>query len=411
MQYGLIGERLGHSYSREIHEKIADYKYELLELKPDELGDFLTKKEFCGINVTIPYKQAVIPYLDEVSEMAENIGAVNTIVNRNGKLYGYNTDFAGMRELIRYANIDIKDKKVMILGTGGTSKTAHAVVQSLGAKEIIHVSRKIGENTVTYDDAIRLHTDTQVILNTTPVGMYPNENNKPIDIEHFKQLEGVLDAVYNPLQTNLVLDGKAKNISACGGLYMLAAQAVWASAIFLDKDVETSLIDKAFSLVMEQKENIILIGMPTSGKTTVGRLLAEISQKRFYDTDRMITKKIGTISDYITQNGEPAFRAVEREIITKAARLSGCIIATGGGAVLDPENVRALKRNGRLVFLDRALNNLKAASDRPLSSDINRLAKLYEVRYPIYKKAADICVDGNIQPLNVAKAVLKEIKK
>lgn len=411
MQYGLIGEHLGHSYSREIHEKIADYKYELLELKPDELGDFLTKKEFCGINVTIPYKQAVIPYLDEISEMAESIGAVNTIVNRNGKLYGYNTDFAGMRELIRYANINIKDKKVMILGTGGTSKTAHAVVQSLGAKDIIHVSRRASDNTVTYEDAVKLHTDTQVIVNTTPVGMYPNENNKPIDIEHFKQLEGIVDAVYNPLQTNLVLDGKAQNISACGGLYMLAAQAVWASALFLDKDVENSLIDKAFSLVMEQKENIVLIGMPTSGKTTVGKLLAEISQKRFYDTDRMITKKIGTISDYITQNGEPAFRAVEREAIAEAARLSGCIIATGGGAVLDPENVRALKRNGRLVFLDRSLNNLKAASDRPLSSDINRLAKLYEVRYPIYKDAADICVDGNMPPLDVANAVLKEIKK
>ncbi|MGN0517737.1 MAG: shikimate kinase [Acutalibacteraceae bacterium] len=411
MQYGLIGEHLGHSYSREIHEKIADYKYELLELKPDELGDFLTKKEFCGINVTIPYKQAVIPYLDEVSEMAESIGAVNTIVNKNGRLYGYNTDFAGMRELIRYANIDIKDKKIMILGTGGTSKTAHAVVQSLGAKDIIHVSRRIGENAVTYDDAIKLHTDIQVIVNTTPVGMYPNENNKPIDIEHFKQLEGIVDAVYNPLQTNLVLDGKARNISACGGLYMLAAQAVWASALFLDKDIEQSLIDKAFNLVMEQKENIVLIGMPTSGKTTVGKLLAEISQKKFYDTDRVITKKIGTISDYITQNGEPAFRAVEREVITEAARLSGRIIATGGGAVLDPENVLALKRNGILVFLDRSLNNLKAAPDRPLSSDINRLAKLYEVRYPIYKNAADICVDGDMQPLDVAKAVLKELKR
>lgn len=411
MQYGLIGEHLGHSYSREIHEKIADYKYELLELKPDELGDFLTKKEFCGINVTIPYKQAVIPYLDEISEMAESIGAVNTIVNRNGRLYGYNTDFAGMRELIRYANIEIKDKKVMILGTGGTSKTAHAVVQSLGAKDIIHVSRRIGENAVTYDDAIKLHTDTQVIVNTTPVGMYPNENNKPIDIELFKQLEGIVDAVYNPLQTNLVLDGKARNISACGGLYMLAAQAVWASALFLDKDIEQSLIDKAFNLVMEQKENIVLIGMPTSGKTTVGKLLAEISQKKFYDTDRVITKKIGTISDYITQKGEPAFRAVEREVITEAARLSGRIIATGGGAVLDPENVLALKRNGILVFLDRSLKNLKAAPDRPLSSDINRLAKLYEVRYPIYKNAADICVDGDMQPLDVAKAVLKELKR
>lgn len=411
MQYGLIGERLGHSYSREIHEKITDYKYELLELKPDELGDFLSKKEFFGINVTIPYKQAVIPYLDEVSEMAKSIGAVNTIVNRSGKLYGYNTDFAGMRELIRYAGIDIKDKKVMILGTGGTSKTAHAVVQSLGANDIIHVSRRIGENTVTYDDAIKLHTDTQVIVNTTPVGMYPNENGKPIDIAYFDRLEGIVDAVYNPLQTNFVLDGKKRNISACGGLYMLAAQAVYASALFLDKNIEQSLIDKAFNLVMKQKENIVLIGMPTSGKTTVGNLLAEMTQKQFYDTDMMITTKIGTISDYITQNGEPAFRTVEREAISEIARLSGCIIATGGGSVLDPANVLTLKRNGRLIFLDRSLNNLQTSPDRPLSSDINRLVKLYEIRYPIYKAAADICVDGNMQPLDVAKAVLKEIER
>jgi len=412
MQYGLIGEHLGHSFSKEIHENIADYTYELLELKPEEVGDYISGKSFKGINVTIPYKQTVMPYLDEISEQAKAIGAVNTIVNRDGKLYGYNTDFLGMVELINHAAISVEGKKVLILGTGGTSKTAHAVADSLGASEVIHVSRKSSEIAVSYEEAVRIHSDAGIIINTTPVGMYPNVDACPIDIENFKNLSGVVDAIYNPLSSNLVIDARKKGIKAEGGLYMLCAQAVYASAHFLDKEVDTSLIEKVFKILRDQKRNIVLIGMPTCGKSTLGRILKKQLKMKLFDIDKLIVDRIGeSISDFMGKNGEPAFRKIESEIIKEISLEDGAVIATGGGAVLNYENVKALKKNGVVVFIDRALENLIVAQDRPLSSDKERLAKMFTERAPIYRGAADIVIDANTSLEDVVSRVIKELKK
>ena len=411
MQFGLIGGVLGHSYSCEIHAAIADYEYELRELKPEEVRPFIEKREFRGINVTIPYKQTVMPFLDEISETARAIGAVNTIVNKNGVLYGHNTDFFGMTAMLEKYGIEPGNKKVLVLGTGGTSKTANAVAKHLGAKEVLTVSRTKTENTVTYEEALTEHTDAQIIINTTPVGMFPHGNEKPIDISLFPDLSGVADAIYNPLRTNLVLDALERGIPACGGLYMLSAQGVMASALFRDIPCDSSLVEKAFAQVENGKKNVVLIGMPTSGKTSVGKLIAEKTGRAFHDTDDITGETAGMpVPDYIKKYGEAAFREKEALAVAKAAELSGAVIATGGGAVLNEENVRALRRNGTLVFLNRPLEKLSAAGDRPLSDDEGKLAKLYETRLPIYMKSADTVIDGDVSAAQAAQTVMKELK-
>lgn len=412
MKYGLIGEHLTHSYSCEIHAQIADYEYELHELRPDELGDFLKKREFCGINVTIPYKQTVMPYLDEISESAKRIGAVNTIVNRGGRLIGDNTDFPGMLALARHAGVDMKGKKVLILGTGGASKTAHALAEYMGCASVSYVSRSGRDGSISYDEAISSHADAQVIINATPAGMYPRQDGVPIDIFAFPQLCGVLDAVYNPLRTNLVLDARERGIAAEGGLYMLAAQAVYASAIFRDKPLDESLIDKAFLSVRNAKRNIVLIGMPSCGKTTVGGILSRLSGMELADTDEHIVKKIGMpISEFFAKYGEAEFRKIEKETVAELAAEGGRIIATGGGAVLDGDNVRALRRNGVIVFLDRAVHNLVATDDRPLSSERSKLEKLYAERYDVYRMSAELIIDANRTPEEEAREILKELRE
>ena len=412
MKYGLIGEHLTHSYSCEIHAQIADYEYELHELAPSELGGFLTKREFNAINVTIPYKQDVIPYLDGISDTAKRIGAVNTIVNRGGKLYGDNTDFAGMLALAKHIGVDMKGKKVLILGTGGASKTGHALAEYMGAESVYYVSRSGKNGSITYEQAVSEHSDAQVIINATPVGMFPKQGGRPIDISAFQKLEGVLDAIYNPLRTNLILDAQERGIPAEGGLYMLSAQAVHAAAVFQDIPLDESLVDKAFKSVKNDKQNIVLIGMPSSGKTTVGRILSEKCGKELADTDEYIVKKIGMpIADFFAKHGEAEFRKLEKETVAGLASTGGKIIATGGGAVLDAENVRALKQNGVLVFLDRRPENLIATDDRPLSSRRSALEKLYAERYDIYCAAAEVHIDANTTPGAEADAILKELTK
>ena len=412
MKYGLIGEHLTHSYSCEIHAQIADYEYELHELAPSELGGFLTKREFNAINVTIPYKQDVIPYLDGISDTAKRIGAVNTIVNRGGKLYGDNTDFAGMLALAKHIGVDMKGKKVLILGTGGASKTGHALAEYMGAESVYYVSRSGKNGSITYEQAVSEHSDAQVIINATPVGMFPKQGGRPIDISVFPKLEGVLDAIYNPLRTNLILDAQERGIPAEGGLYMLSAQAVHAAAVFQDIPLDESLVDKAFKSVKNDKQNIVLIGMPSSGKTTVGRILAEKCGKELANTDEYIVKKIGMpIADFFAKHGEAEFRKIEKETVAGLASTGGKIIATGGGAVLDAENVRALKQNGVLVFLDRRPENLIATDDRPLASRRSALEKLYAERYDIYCAAAEVHIDANTTPGAEADAILKELTK
>lgn len=412
MKYGLIGEHLKHSYSCEIHAQIADYEYELHEIPPSGLGEFLKKREFNAINVTIPYKQDVIPYLDEISDTAKRISAVNTIVNRNGRLYGDNTDFAGMLALAKHIGVDMKGKKVLILGTGGASKTGHALAEYMGAQSVFYVSRSGKDDSISYEQAVTEHSDAQIIINATPVGMFPKQDGRPIDISAFPKLEGVIDAIYNPLRTNLILDAQERGIPAEGGLYMLSAQAVHASAVFRDIPLDESLVDKAFKSVKNDKQSIVLIGMPSSGKTTVGRILAEKCGKQLADTDEYIVRKIGMpISDFFAKHGEAEFRKIEKETVAELSATGGRIIATGGGAVLDAENVRALKQNGVLVFLDRRPENLIATDDRPLASRRSALEKLYAERYDIYCAAAELHIDANTTPEAEADAILKELAK
>lgn len=411
MKYGLIGEKLGHSYSREIHEAIADYKYELREIPPEDLDGFMRSRDFLGINVTIPYKQAVIPYLDYISDSAEKIGAVNTVVNRGGRLYGYNTDFAGLIALIERENIDVRGKNVIILGSGGTSKTAAAAAESLGAGSVSRVSRSGKDGCITYDAAYGM-TDAEIIINTTPAGMYPNTDGSAADISKFPKLEAVIDAVYNPLSTDLVLAAKERGVKAVGGLYMLCAQAVCASAYFLDKDVDTHLTETVYRKLLNDKRSIALIGMPTSGKTTVGRVLAELSGKTLFDTDDVVTEKIGMpIAEYFAKYGEGAFRDIERRTVLEAAEAGGRVIATGGGTVLDARNIHALRRSSVIVFLDRSLNNLIPSEDRPLSSDREHLERLYRERYELYKSSADLHADGNLDAERVAQNIWRELCK
>ena len=410
MQFGLIGKTLSHSYSAEIHKSIGDYRYELLELSENQLADFLKKRDFSGINVTIPYKEAVIPYLDEISESAKAIGAVNTIVNKNGRLFGYNTDFAGMKALLEFNKISVSGKKAAILGTGGTSKTAFAVLKCLGAEKIIFVSRTKKENTVTFSEFYEEHANTEVIVNTTPVGMFPNVENTPVLLDKFSRLCAVVDVIYNPLRTKLLLDAKKRGIAVAGGLYMLAAQAVYASALFTGTEADSKKTEKAFREVLRQKENIVLIGMPSSGKSTIGKHIARTLSRDFFDSDTEIVKKTGLIiSEIFERYGEAEFRNAEKEVIAELSKKSGAVIATGGGVVLDSANVEALKRNGVIVFLNRPIKKLTPTSDRPLAADYAALERLYSVRLPIYKAAADleIAADGTIE--EVKAEIIKEL--
>lgn len=409
MKCGLIGRKLGHSYSCQIHHAIADYSYDLWELEPEQLAPFLQKGDFAGVNVTIPYKQQVIPYLDDLSDTARAIGAVNTIVNRSGRLYGDNTDLAGMIALIRRLGLELHGKKVLILGTGGTSKTARAAAQQLGAAEVYRLSRSGREDAVTYEEARRLHGDAAVLINTTPCGMYPAVEDCPLDPADFPRLEGVVDAVYNPLRTNLVLAARERGIPAQGGLYMLAAQAVYAGALFQGCQAAQADIDLAYRTVLRQVENIVLIGMPSAGKTTVGQLLARRTGKKFTDTDTLAEQRIGmTIADYFRTSGEEAFRAREQETVAEVSAAGGQIIATGGGAILRRENLTALRRNGLLVFLDRPIEQLTATADRPLASDREALRRRYEERYALYRAAADVYIKNDGSPEEAADQIERQ---
>ena len=398
MKYGLIGEKLGHSFSKIIHEKIADYTYELKEISKGNLDGFMKAKNFRCINVTIPYKEAVMPYLDYVDPAAKAIGAVNTIVNRDGKLYGYNTDFYGMKLMIERKGFDIKDSKVLILGSGGTAKTSKAVSEALGAKEIITVSRS---GDVNYDNVVTLHPDADFIINTTPCGMYPDNDTYAIDPVRFPSLKGVIDAVYNPLKTTLIQKGEELGIKGVTGLYMLVAQAVVAYCLFMDNDdIDTKKItDEIYAEMIKEKQNIVLIGMPGSGKSTIGKALADKLGRNFIDTDDVITEKYGVISDIFVQNGEAYFRDIESQTVKEVSKKGSIVIATGGGAILRQENVRALRQNGVLFFLNRPLEDIIPTADRPLSSDIESLRKRFEERYPIYKATGDfeIAIDGKIE--------------
>ena len=412
MRYGLIGEHLPHSFSKTIHEYIGKYEYELIEIAQDDIDAFMCKKDFAALNVTIPYKQTVIPYLDEISERAKRIGAVNTIVNRAGKLYGDNTDFGGMAALISKMELSLQGKKVLILGTGGTSKTAYAVAESLGAAAIYKVSRSAKNGAISYDEARTKHSDAQIIINTTPCGMYPNSYNRPIDLKDFKNLEGVVDAIYNPLSSMLVLQARDLNAKASGGLYMLVAQAVLASEIFTGEKLGAELIDEIYGKLVSEKRNIVLVGLPSSGKTTAGIRLSEITGRELIDSDEEIVKREGvSISEIFSKRGEAEFRDIESEVIAEISKKNGIIIATGGGVPLRKENVDALKSNGIIVFLDRDPDTLIPTDDRPLFDAKEKMKALYTKRYPIYTAAADICFKADCGYEEAGDKIYELLKK
>ncbi len=406
MEYGCIGEHLGHSFSKEIHNALESYDYTLKELTPSELKLFMEKRDFKAINVTIPYKKDVIPYLSYISPEAKSINAVNTIVNKNGGLYGYNTDFYGLKGLIEKKGVSLKDKSVAILGSGGTSNTAVAVAQNMGASVVYKVSRKEKNGYITYEELYKIAPQIEIIINTTPCGMYPNIGASAVDINKFNKLSAVFDAVYNPLKSQLVIDAQKKGITAVGGLYMLVSQAAFAVAHFTGKKVDLLKVEEIFKKLYKTKMNIVLIGMPGSGKSTIGKALAEKLSKVFEDTDSLIVKSQGTeIPEIFKAKGEKAFREMESEEISLISKTNGKIIATGGGAVLNNVNVERLKGNGRVYFINRPLDEISATSDRPLSSNKEDLQKRFNERYEIYLNSADCIIDGSGTVEEVVKRI------
>lgn len=404
MEYGLIGERLPHSFSREIHSMISDYDYRLCEISRDGLDAFMKQRDFRAINVTIPYKESVIAYLDEIDPDASRCGAVNTVINRGGRLIGYNTDIYGMGALADRIGISFEDKLVLILGTGGTSKTAAALAASRGAAKVVRVGRTGRDDSVTYEYAYEHFSAADVIINTTPCGMFPNVDLSPIALDRFGSLSGVIDAVYNPLRTVLISEAESRGIPAEGGLYMLVSQALRASELFLDKKYDDSLCDRIFNDIQRSKENIVLIGMPGAGKTTIGTLIASRLGRPLIDTDEMIVDREGmSIPEIFKNHGEEYFRDAESRATAEAAALTGAVISTGGGVPLRDENIKRLKRSGRIIYIDRPLSMLLPTADRPLSSDYEALRRRYEERRGIYESCADARIENALSAEDAAQ--------
>ena len=406
LKCGLLGEKLGHSYSPQIHSMLADYEYKLFEKSPEELEDFLKSGEFDGLNVTIPYKKSVMPYCAELSPTAAQIGSVNTIVRRSdGSLYGDNTDAFGFENLIVHNGIEVKGKKALVLGTGGASVTAQAVLKNLGASEVVVISRKGEDN---YEN-IAKHADAEIIANTTPVGMYPNNGKAAVDLTQFPKLSGVLDVVYNPARTALLLQAEKLCIPCAGGLYMLVSQAKRSCELFTGKSIPDSEIDRIERVQSHQMQNIVIIGMPGSGKTAVSTMLAERLGRKILDTDMIVSEKAGmTIPEIFAAQGEAGFRKLETEATAEVGKLSGNIISTGGGVVTVADNYELLHQNGVIVWIERDTNKL-ARDGRPisLSSDLN---ELYAARLPLYERFADIKADNNGDINDTVNAIMEMIK-
>ena len=400
---GLVGERLGHSFSPQIHACLCDYSYSLFEMPEGELEGFIKGDGYHSVNVTIPYKMAVMPCLDVISEAAQKIGSVNTVTHLpDGRLYGDNTDFYGFIHMIKSAGLDLSGKSVLILGTGGTSRTATAACEALGAKSIRLVSRK---GDLTYGNAHTLCPETQIIINCTPVGMYPNNLVSPIDIQKFPALEGVADVIFNPAKTQLLLDAEGLGLKTANGLPMLVAQAKRACEIFTGEDIPDSEIDRITRIIAGQTTNIVLIGMPGCGKTTVGKILAERLGRELVDTDELVVELAGkSIPEIFAEQGEEGFRAIEHTAVCMAGKKSGVIIATGGGVVTRPENYAPLHQNGKIVFITRDIS-LLAKDGRPLSLS-GDLRAMYEKRLPSYREFCDIEA-ANTTPHEMAEQIIK----
>lgn len=405
MECGLLGGKLGHSFSPQIHGALADYRYTLWEKSPEELDDFLKNGDFTGLNVTIPYKKDVMPYCAELSEQAKKVGAVNTIVRRrDGTLLGHNTDYFGFAYLLKQSGIAVAGKKCLVLGTGGASVTVQAVLREQGAKVVV-LSRSGPEN---YDHLER-HADAALIVNATPVGMYPNTGVSPIKLIFFPNLEGVLDLIYNPARTQFLLDAEKLGVPGWNGLSMLVAQAKESAEWFTEKTIPDERIEEIYTRLRRETENLVIIGMPGSGKTTVGRLLAQATRKIFVDVDEEIIRTAGmSISEIFAASGEAGFREIETSVLCKLGKGSGQVIATGGGCVTRPENYPLLHQNGRILRLRRDIGKLPK-DGRPLSLT-NDLSEMAAEREPLYAAFADLTFDNNDALEHTLETIVEAIK-
>ena len=406
MSYGLIGEKLSHSYSKKIHESFGKYNYDLIELDKINFAAFMEARQFSGINVTIPYKKAVIPFCDTLTPIAKDIGSVNTIYFQGGKLIGDNTDYFGFQYMLNRSGISLENKKVLIIGAGGSSLTAIKAANDLKAKEIIIASRNGLNATVTMEQ-INKHFDSQIIINTTPVGMYPFNGESLIFLKDFPLCEGVVDLIYNPLLTHLLQEAKSLRIPFSNGLSMLVAQAFKAFELFSETSLENGILERTIFSLEKEIKNIVLIGMPGCGKTTLGKLLAKKLKRPFIDSDDLIEKKIGmTIPLFFEISGEEEFRKVENIIAEEVGKNSGQVISTGGGIILNPLNIDALSQNGTILFLDRPLENL-AVHGRPLSKSLDALNEMSSQRRSLYKKYSDYIIDISENPYKNVNVILK----
>lgn len=390
IEIALLGRRLGHSLSAEIHKYLGSYDYTLYPLEPVELDAFFKREDFRGLNVTIPYKLDVLKYCSELSETAKRIGCVNTIVRRSdGSYFGDNSDYYGFSYMANKAGISFKGKKVLILGNGGASLTARLVASDLGASSIVIVARKLEDNFTNIDR----HSDAEIIVNCTPVGMYPNNGERIVDLDIFPRLEGVLDMIYNPSRTPLLLDAADRSVKYANGLAMLVAQAAKSAEYFRHEDDSYADIDEIVDKISRAQKNIVLVGMPGCGKSTVAKELSRKLDRELIDTDDMIVEKAGkSIPEIFADEGEICFRDLESECIKEAAKLSGRIIATGGGAVLRSQNREAIRGNSFVIYLKRDVTQL-AQNGRPLSKDVSTLERMYEQRLPLYEFTSDVSVD------------------
>lgn len=401
MQCGLLGRKLSHSYSPQIHKALGGYPYDLFEKEPEELEEFLLHGNFTGLNVTIPYKKAVIPYCKELSPRARVLGAVNTLVRRSdGSLIGHNTDYYGFRSLVDRTGISFRGKKALVLGSGGASVTAVAVLEEIGANAVT-VSRS-GEN---HYGNLERHADAALIVNATPVGMYPHNGTSPIDLNLFPKLECVLDLIYNPARTALLQQADELGIPNANGLWMLVAQAKESAEWFLDKELSNDHIGSIYEGLRNQMENVILIGMPGSGKTTIGKILAERTGRKYADTDESVIQSSGvTVPEIFASQGEEGFRTLETEAVARLGKESGLVIATGGGCVTRKENYPHLHQNGRIFWLKRDLS-LLPTDGRPLSQT-RSLTEMYREREPLYQAFCDHCIDNNGSAEDTAQQIL-----
>jgi shikimate dehydrogenase len=403
--FGLLGEKLGHSFSPMIHRHLGEYDYLLYEISPDNLDSFMKERRFDGINVTIPYKQAVMPYCATLSDEARTIGSVNTIVkDGEGALRGHNTDHHGFRVMLERGGIDSNGKKVLVLGDGGSARTVRAVLAALGAREIVTISRR-GEN---HYGNIDRHYDAEIIVNTTPVGMYPDNGSSPLSLAGFERLMGVAELIYNPTRTKLLLEAERLGVPCVNGLTMLVAQAEMASRLFLDVPARPELVDKIVALILKETRNIALIGMPGCGKSTVGRILAHAMERSFADIDERIVAAAGKgIPQIFAEDGEEIFRQLETRVLGEEARKSGMVLATGGGVVTRPENLDLLRQNSFIVYLKRELNEL-ITDGRPLSQGAGVQA-LAEQRLPLYETWSDCAVQVEAKPELTAARVQEAV--